>query len=141
MKRTTMLIAACGTLVFTGCKPSDDRVPKVNEPPAPRVETSATANGTAERSATQEKLRAALKELDTKMAELKAQAQSAGDKAKAEWEARRPQLEAQRESASKKLDELGASSKDTWEETRKKTEAAFAELEQGFKDAWGKIKE
>jgi hypothetical protein len=52
-----------------------------------------------------------MKTIDAKMAELKAKAQSAGEKAKAEWETQRPQLEAQRDAAAKKLDELRISTK------------------------------
>lgn len=139
-KSGAMFLALTAALLF-GCKPSDDRVPKAADD-GPRVEVSASASTKdGDRTEAQEKLSGTLKEIDTKMADLKARARTAGDQAKAEWEARRPQLEAQRETAAKKLDELKAASKDTWDETRTKTEAAFAEVEKGFKEAWAKLKE
>ena len=141
MKTLAIVPLAIAAAVLSGCKPTDDRVPRAGEPPAPRVETTAPSTAATDRTKSQDKFDAALKNLDAKMAELKARAQTAGDQAKAEWEARRPQLEAKREAAAKKLDELKASSKETWEETRTKTEAAFGELEEGFKDAWAKLKE
>jgi DNA anti-recombination protein RmuC len=139
MRNTTMLVLLLGVITAISCRPTSDKVPKAQDTPAPRPGSSAVA--TNDRATAQEKLSAQLKVLDAKMAELKAQAQTAGDKAKTEWEQRRPQLEAQRDAAAKKLDELKQTSKETWNETRTKTEAAFAELEKGFKEAWAKLKE
>ena len=134
MRNTTTLVLVLGIIIAaTGCKPTSDKVPKAQDTPTPRVEASAVA--TNDRTTAQEKLSAQLKMLDAKMADLKAQAQNAGEKAKTEWEQRRPQLEVQRETAVKKLDELKQASKETWDETRTKTEAALAELEKGFKEA------
>ncbi len=139
MIKTTILVGCTATLLV-GCKPTTDKVPKADEPGVPRTETSARA-ADADRSVAQQKLSTQLSEVDSKMADLKARAQRAGDQAKTEWEARRPQLEAQREAAAKKLEELKQSSKETWADTSRKTEAAFDELEKGFKEAWGKLKE
>lgn len=139
MRNTTRLVLVLGFIAATGCQPTSDKVPKAQDSPPPRVEAPAVA--TNDRATAQEKLSAQLKILDAKMADLKAQAQNAGEKAKAEWEQRRPQLETQRETAVKKLDELRQASKETWDETRTKTEAAFSELEKGFKEAWAKLKE
>lgn len=139
MRNTTTLVLVVGVIWATGCQPTSDKVPKAQDASAPRVEAPAVA--TNDRTTAQEKLSAQLKILDAKMADLKAQAQSAGEKAKTEWEQRQPQLEAQRETAAKKLDELKQTSKETWDETRTKTEAAFSELEKGFKEAWAKLKE
>jgi DNA anti-recombination protein RmuC len=138
MRNTTTLGLILAIITTLGCKPASDKVPQAEDASAPRVENPSAAN---DRATTQEKLSAQMKTLDAKMAELKAQAQNAGDKAKQEWEQRRPQLEAQRESAAKKLEELKQTTKETWDETRTKTEAAFAELEKGFKEAWAKLKE
>ena len=135
-----MLVLALAITAVIGCKPTSDKVPKADSM-TPRVESPSGLSATNDRATAQEKFSAQLKELDTKMADLKARAQSAGDQAKAEWEQRRPQLEAQREAAAKKLDELKQSSKETWDETRTKAEAAFGELEKGFKEAWAKLKE
>jgi hypothetical protein len=141
MRNTMMLILVLAITAGTGCRPTSDKVPKADNSTTPRVETPRGLSATNDRATAQEKFSAQLKELDTKMAELKARAQRAGDQAKTEWEQRRPQLEAQRESAAKKLDELKQSSKETWDETRTKAEAAFGELEKGFKEAWAKLKE
>jgi hypothetical protein len=140
MKRIAIL-AAVTVATMLGCKPADERVPRAGNAAAPQVDTAAPSASTTDRVEAQDKLAAALKKIDAQMADLKARAQTAGDQAKAEWEARRPQLETQRDAASKKLDELKVSSKETWGETRTKTEAAFAELEKGFKEAWAKLKE
>ena len=141
MNKSALIFLAMAA-ALCGCKPSDDRVPRADEKNVPRVQSSASSNAdTSDRVAAQEKLSSSLKDMDAKLADLKAKAITAGDQAKAEWEARRPQLEAQRDAAAKKLDELKASSKETWDETRTKTEAAFAEIEKGFKEAWAKIKE
>jgi hypothetical protein len=141
MRHTITLLLALTMLVFVGCRPSSDKVPKADNTPGPRVEVTANSGAPADRTTTQEKLSTKLNELDTTMAELKARAQRAGEQAKTEWETRRPQLEAQREAAAKKLEELKQSSKEGWEETRTKTEAAFGELEKGFKEAWARLKE
>jgi|SRR5688500_16635952 hypothetical protein len=139
MRNTTTLVLLLGIITAIGCKPTSDKVPQAQDTPLPRAEGAPAV--TNDRATAQEKLSAQLKTLDAKMADLKAEAQSAGEKAKAEWEQRRPQLEAQRESAAKKLDELRQASKETWDETRSRTEAAFSELEKGFKEAWAKLKE
>ena len=140
MRITTILLAAMMCAFVAGCKPTSDKVPKADQPTA-RTEASAGGSATNDRTAAQQKLSAQLSEIDAKMAELKARAQTAGSQAKAEWEAHRPQLEAQREAAAKKLDELKQSSKEAWDQTRTKTDAAFSELEKGFKEAWAKLKE
>lgn len=140
MIRLTQTVIAITAVSLVGCRPTSDKVPKAAEsaaPPPAGVAQTATNN----RSVAQQKLSAELSELDSKMAQLKVQAQRAGDKAKAEWEAQRPQLEAQRDAAARKLDELRRSSKEAWDQTREKTEAAFSELENGFKEAWNKLKE
>lgn len=140
MKITGALFAVIMCALVVGCKPTNDRVPKADQSAA-RPEASTGANPTNDRTAAQQKLSTQLNEIDAKMADLKARAQSAGSQAKAEWEAHRPQLEAQREAAAKKLDELKQSSREAWDQTRTKTEAAFSELEKGFKEAWAKLKE
>ena len=116
MKIMAIIGVACSVLWLTACRPTSDKVPKADESAAPRASASTTI--TNDRTSAQEKFSGELKDLDAKMADLKAQAQRAGDKAKAEWEARRPQLEAQRDAAAKKLDELRQSSKEAWTETR-----------------------
>jgi hypothetical protein len=141
MKGGIQLVAALAAALLLGCRPTSDKVPKANESAAPGLGATAKTQATNERSSAQQKLSAELSDLDTKMAELKSRAQTAGDKAKAEWEARQPQLEAQRAAAARKLDELKQSSKEAWEQTRDKTEAAFSELQKGFKEAWNKLKE
>jgi hypothetical protein len=135
-----MICGVIGCVFLVGCKPTSDKVPKAGESPAIRAEASSHST-TNDRAAAQQQLSKQLNEIDTKMADLKARAQSAGAQAKAEWEARRPQLEAQRDAAARKLDELKQSSKEAWEQTRTKTEAAFSELEKGFKEAWAKLKD
>lgn len=140
MKVTTGIVSAVMCVALFGCKPTSDKVPKADQPVVQTERPSASAT-TNDRAAAQQKLSAQLSEIDTKMADLKARAQTAGAQAKAEWEARRPQLEAQREAAAKKLDELKQSSKEAWDQTRTKTEAAFSELEKGFKEAWARLKE
>src|SRR5262245_49260767 len=136
MKRTIMLMPALLALLLSGCRPANDKVPQADNATAPRAEVTAPdKSASADRASAQEKLSAKLKELDATMADLKARAQRAGDKAKAEWETHRPALEAQRDTAAKKLEELKQSGKEGWEQTRNKTEAAFAELEKGFKEA------
>lgn len=142
MKKWEIMLGALAISALVGCKPTDDRVPKVT---AQSTTGSAAVVKEVQATNTEGAIQAALakrlRELDTTMADLKARAQNAGEKAKAEWESRRPQLEAQRNAAAKKLDELGQSSKEAWTETRTKTEAAFAELEKGFKEAWARLKE
>jgi hypothetical protein len=140
MKRLNQMVVALVALGLVGCRPASDKVPKASESTTPTA-VGAAQSPTNDRSAAQQKLSGELNELDAKMANLKAQAQRAGDKAKAEWEAQRPQLEAQRDAAAKKLEELKQSSKEAWDQTRQKTEAAFTELEKGFKEAWNKLKE
>jgi hypothetical protein len=140
MKITTGIAGAVISVALFGCRPTSDKVPKADEPVL-RAESSPGSSATNDRAAAQQKLSAQLSEIDTKMADLKARAQSAGSQAKAEWEARRPQLEAQRDAAAKKLDELKQSSKEAWDQTRTKTEAAFSEVEKGFKEAWARLKE
>src|ERR1041384_1741941 len=127
----------------TGCRENEEGVAKANTEAA-TFQSDARTTGPAikeQKDQAQQKFSDQMKTLDAKMAELKAKAQSAGDKAKAEWETQRPRLEAQRDAAAKKLEELRTSTKETWLETKAKTEAAFAELEKGFKEAWSKLKE
>ena len=141
MKVTAKMFGVIACLLFLGCRPTSDKVPKADEQPVLRTETSGRSAATNDHVDAQQKLSGQLNEIDTMMAALKARAQKAGDQAKAEWEARRPQLEAQRDATAKKLDELKQSSKETWEQTRTRTEAAFSELEKGFKEAWARLKE
>jgi hypothetical protein len=141
MNKSAILFAGIVT-ALAGCEPGNEKVPKASQPGNPHLDASvSSSSATNDRAAAQEKLSATLKDLDGKMAELKERARTAGDQAKAEWEARLPQLEAQRDAAARKLDELKESGKETWETTKTKTEAAFAELERGFKDAWARLKE
>jgi chromosome segregation ATPase len=147
MRNKAIIITVLASTALLGCKPTSDKVPKADEPSAPRPQASAPRSQTSDRAnsddrtVTQQKLSQELNDLDKTMADLKARAQRAGDQAKAEWETRRPQLEAQRDDAAKKLDELKQASKETWDQTRTKAEAAFSEVEKGFKEAWSKLKE
>ena len=141
MKITGKIIFVPVILLLLGCRPTSDKVPKADQPAAPQGGSAGALSSTNDRATVVRKLSTELNELDTKMADLKAKAQKAGEQAKSEWETQRPRLEAQREAAAKKLDELKASSKEVWDQTRTKTEAAFAEVQKGFKEAWSKLKE
>jgi hypothetical protein len=132
-----------------GCRQNDQRVPRASDSDKTtglqrdaRDHAATTADTFAEQKQKAEaKMSSELNDLDARMADLKAKAQSAGDKAKAEWEVQRPKLEAQRAEAAKKFEELKASTRETWDEVSRKTQAAFGELEKGFKDAWARLKE
>jgi predicted transcriptional regulator len=141
MKTNMIATALVAGLALVGCKPENTKVPQADSPAVtPKVEAS-RSTATSDRAAAEQRLSNELKSVDAKMAELKAQAQRAGDKAKSEWEARRPQLEAQREALAKKLDEVKNASQETWREMQPKLEAALSELNNGFKDAWARIRE
>lgn len=145
--KTTLILAAVLACVAAGCRESDPRVPKAEgdtttlEQDVRGKISDAGATFDEQKRRAEVKMSEELKDLDAKMAELKAKAQTAGDKAKAEWETQRPKLEAQRAEAAKRLDEIKASTKETWAEVSSKSEAAFDELRKGFKEAWAKLTE
>lgn len=143
MKKFALIALAAAAFLQTGCRESDQRIPRADSPDArPEATDSSTRSSfEAEKERAEKALSEQLAGVDKRMEELKQRANSASEKAKAEWEEQRPKLEAQRAEAQKKLEELRATSKEKWNEVKPKAEAAFEELEQGFKNAWSKLKE
>jgi uncharacterized protein HemX len=106
--------------------PTETLEPKAeNEPGA-----VATAKEELERTLNQK-----LEQLDEEIRELQSRVANLKDKAKAEWAEKMAELDAKRKKAGEKLDEIRKSTGEAWEHLREGADTAWEELERSVKAA------
>ena len=76
-----------------------------------------------------------MSDIQAELPRLEAQANEAGQKAKARYDVLRAELEVQRKTAEKKLAEARAASEDTWQEAKAQAEQALDKLREAWNQA------
>jgi TolA-binding protein len=141
MSRLVWILMLAGLFAALGCeqKPDDPTAKKVTSEDVRR--DAGQAAGTAveysqqSKEEFQKKLDAQLKELDGKIAALRAQGRNLKDKAKTDWDQKMAELQTKREAASAKLTEAGHASAEAWKDVKKGAQSAYDDLDRAFRNA------
>lgn len=141
------LAAATASVLLAGCERSSNErpsFPRTNAVHEMRKQTNETVDAAKARlTETKEQFVAATQEqlhqLDQKLAELGAKAETLKDDAKAEANKALATLREQRVQLGQKFDELQKSSQEAWKDVKAGFDAAYAELEKAYDNAKGKF--
>ncbi|MHB1035244.1 MAG: sll1863 family stress response protein [Pirellulales bacterium] len=141
MSRLVWMLMLAGSFAALGCeqKPGDPAAKKVTSEDVRRdagqAAKTAVEYSQQSKEEFQKKLEAQLKELDGKIAALRAKGRNLKDKAKTDWDQKMAELQTKREAASAKLTEAGHASAEAWKDVKKGAQSAYDDLDRAFRNA------